>query len=143
VNHPGDVFSYDIFSQAGAAVRGDGNGVNPFAGYHVKRLLGIGESQSAFRLTTYVDAVHPLSRVYDGFLINSRGGEAAPLGDQQLGRNDPNVPDGVRIRTDIDVPVLTFQTETDLVALGFTPARQPDSKNLRLWEVAGTSHGDA
>jgi hypothetical protein len=56
---------------------------------------------------------------------------------------DESVPDGVKIRTDTDVPVLTFETETDLTRLGFTPARQPDFDNFRLWEVAGTSHADA
>jgi hypothetical protein len=56
---------------------------------------------------------------------------------------DEAIPDGVKIRTDIDVPVFTFETETDLTRLGFTPARQPDSANFRLWEVAGTAHADA
>lgn len=40
------------------------------------------------------------------------------------------------------VPVLTFQTETDVVAVGFFAARQPDGPNIRTWEVAGTAHGD-
>ena len=42
-----------------------------------------------------------------------------------------------------DVPVLTFQTETDLLTLGYLPARQPDSKHFRLWEMAGASHADS
>jgi len=43
-----------------------------------------------------------------------------------------------RIRTDLSVPVLTFQTETDLPAglLGYVDARQDDSTRFRLWEVA-------
>jgi hypothetical protein len=44
------------------------------------------------------------------------------------------------IRTDIDVPVFVFQTESD-VAGGFT-ARQPDTDRFRQWEAAGTSHFD-
>jgi hypothetical protein len=47
------------------------------------------------------------------------------------------------IRDDIDVPVLTFQTETDLTFLNYVRARQDDSNRFRLWEVAGTSHADA
>jgi len=40
------------------------------------------------------------------------------------------------------VPVLTVQTETDLVLLGSVAARQPDTARLRLWEMAGTAHAD-
>jgi len=145
LDHPGDAFSYDVFTQAGRAVRGDGKGAKPFEGYDVKRVIAVGESQSGFRMTTYVNAIHPLAKVYDGFLIHSRGGQAAPFGDQRLGQAIPDIPQGVKIRGDLDVPVLTVETETDLVnpRLGFTPARQPDSKRFRLWEVAGTAHADA
>jgi hypothetical protein len=38
--------------------------------------------------------------------------------------------------------VLTLETETDLTFLQYLAARQDDSKNFRLWEVAGTSHYD-
>ena len=46
------------------------------------------------------------------------------------------------IRTDLDVPVLTLQTETDLFRLNSIAARQPDTDYLRLWEVAGSAHSD-
>ena len=48
----------------------------------------------------------------------------------------------MRIRTDQPEPVLTFETETDLLLLDYLPARQGDGPNFRLWEVAGTAHGD-
>jgi hypothetical protein len=35
-----------------------------------------------------------------------------------------------------------FETETDVVELGYASARQPDTKLIRTWEVAGTSHAD-
>jgi hypothetical protein len=44
------------------------------------------------------------------------------------------------IRTDLDVPVFVFQTESDVVS-GFA-ARQDDSDVYRAWEAAGTSHYD-
>ena len=44
-----------------------------------EHVVAVGESQSAFFLTTYVNAVDPLDRVYDGFLVHSRFGPAAPL----------------------------------------------------------------
>jgi len=137
--HPGDSFSYDIFSQAGKAVL-DPDGLDPLEGLRAERLIAAGESQSAFRLVTYVNAVHPLVRLYDGFLIHSRGGGSAPLSQAP----EPAVanPPVVRIRDDLQEPVLTFQTETDLITLGYLAARQPDGSRFRLWEVAGTAHAD-
>jgi hypothetical protein len=143
LEHPGDAYSYDVFTQGGLAVLGKGEGVKPFEGYDVKRVIAIGESQSAGRMTTYVDAIHPLAKLYEGYLIHSRQGQPSPFGDAVLGQDDPKVPNDVRIRRDLDVPVLLFQTEADLKLLRYLPARQPDSKNLRLWEAAGMSHADA
>jgi hypothetical protein len=144
LEHPGDLFSYDIFTQAGTAIRGEGDGVDPFADFDVQRLVGLGESQSAGRLTTYVNAVHPLAGQYDGFLIHSRGSGAPPLGDRPPeGEEDDTIPDVVHIRTDIDTPVFTFETEYDVHEGGFADARQDDTDTFRLWEVAGTSHIDA
>jgi hypothetical protein len=47
------------------------------------------------------------------------------------------------IRTDLTVPVMTFTTETDLISLDYLPARQPDTKRFRNWEVAGAAHADS
>ena len=76
--HPGDSFSYDMFSQVAQAIR-QPSGVAPLGPLRPRRILATGESQSAFRLVTYVDAVHPVARVYDGFLVHSRGASGAPL----------------------------------------------------------------
>lgn len=143
LEHPGGVFSYDVFSQAGLSLRGDADGANPLEGFDVERVIAVGESQSAFRMTTYVNAIHPIAGVYDGFLVHSRGGQAAPLGDQELSEANDAMPAGVKIRADLDVPVLNVQMEGDLIALGSFPARQRDSKRFRMWEVAGTAHADA
>jgi hypothetical protein len=139
LSHPGDTFSYDIFSQAGQAIRNP-VGVRPLGDLPLERVIAIGESQSAFRLVTYVNAIHPITGLYDGFLIHSRGGGGAPLSQAPL----PNVPVAApaRIRTDLEVPVLTYQTETDLITLGFLPNRQDDGPLFRLWEAAGTAHAD-
>ncbi len=48
---------------------------------------------------------------------------------------------GAPIRDDVGVPVLVFQTETDVSFSNLT-ARQPDTSTYRLWEVAGTAHYD-
>jgi hypothetical protein len=140
LSHPGDSFSYDMFSQAAAAIRSP-SGIAPLGTLQPRRVLAIGESQSAFRLVTYVNAVHPLARIYDGFLIHSRGGNGAPLAESP----QPAVPTPTpsRIRDDLSEPVLIFETETDLILLGYFAARQDDSRNVQLWEVAGTAHDDA
>ena len=49
---------------------------------------------------------------------------------------DPSAPPEP-FRDDLRVPVLCFEAETDLMALGYLPARQPDNDKFRLWEVGG------
>ena len=140
LNHPGDSFSYDIYSQAAQAVRHP-EGIDPLDGLQVQYMIGVGESQSAFRMATYVNAIHPTVELFDGFLIHSRGGSSAPLS------QDPQVaiPTSGRasIRTDIPEPVLGFETEGDIFGLGSAAVPQPDADNYRLWEVTGNAHYDA
>ena len=144
LSHPGDAYSYSIYATVAAALDGaDGGG--PLADLVLDSRLAVGESQSAFALTTFVNGVHPLMPVFDGFLIHSRGGAAMPLGEP--GRAvDPREYRGstpMPVREDLGVPVLILETETDLVGLlDYLPARQPDSTHIRLWEVAGTAHAD-
>jgi hypothetical protein len=138
--HPGDSFSYDIFTQAAQAVRHP-HGTNPLGDLTPHRMIAAGESQSAFRMVTYANAIHPLAHVFDGFLVHSRGGIPAPL--SEAPQPAITVPGTAPIRDDIDVPVLIFETETDLTLLLYASARQPDSTHVRTWEVAGTSHVDA
>lgn len=138
LSHPGDSYSYDIFTQAGQAVRDSAAKI--LGGLRPRTVLAEGESQSAFRLTTYIDAVQPLVHAYDGFLVHSRAGFAAAL--SQAPQADVPTPAVVEFRTDTDVPVLTVETETDLMLLGYLTARQPDTGRLRFWEVAGTAHAD-
>lgn len=138
LDHPGDSFSYDIFSQAGQALRRDSSLL--LDGLHPKKVLAVGESQSAIRLTTYLDAVAPSTRVWDGYLVYSRGAAGAPL--SQTPQPTITAPTPTRIRTDLRQPVLIFTTETDLMVLGYVQARQPDTERLRDWEVAGTAHDD-
>ncbi|HXK21405.1 MAG TPA: alpha/beta hydrolase domain-containing protein [Myxococcota bacterium] len=136
LSHPGDSYSYDIFSQAGQAIA-DGNVLGSLV---PKRIIAMGESQSAGRLVTYVDAVHPLVDVYDGFVIHSRGAGGAALSQAPLA----NVPVPLAaIRTDLASPVIQFQSELD-VANSRLLARQDEtpSGKFRLWEVAGTAHFD-
>jgi Alpha/beta hydrolase domain len=141
LRHPGDAYSFDIFSQAARAVREGG----VLGGLAAECLLAVGQSQSAIHLVTYVNAVAPTvppEAACDGYLIGSRTGTAAPLTGWD-GRITVEGPDGVRVRTDGRAPVLTVQTETDVtgVLAGIT-ARQPDSTRSRWWEIAGAAHAD-
>jgi hypothetical protein len=140
LSHPGDSYSYDMFSQIGAAVRGHADTL--LGGAKPAAVIAFGESQSAMRLTTYINAVAPLAGVFDGYLVHSRGAVAAPLSQAPLA--DVKAPDPTLFRTDLTAPVLNFITETDLLGerLGYVRARQPDSDSVRTWEVAGTSHVD-
>ena len=72
LHHPGDLYSFDVFSQTGIAAAGRAKGPKPLGGLTPKHVIAVGKSQSAFRLVSYVDGVHPLAPVYDGFLIASR-----------------------------------------------------------------------
>lgn len=67
LSHPGDSYSYDLFSQAGRAVRAT-TPTSPLGGLPVRRVLALGESQSAFRLVTFINAIQPRDHTYDGFL---------------------------------------------------------------------------
>jgi Alpha/beta hydrolase domain len=142
LSHPGDAFCYDIFSQVGELVRADG----VLDGLRAERVIAVGESQSAMFLTTYVNAVDPLARVYDGFLVHSRFAGAAPLeGESIFDESRSAVPQAVSFRPDLRVPLLTIITETDLfggVRFGYYFARQPENEWLRVWEIPGAAHAD-
>ncbi|MCB1705407.1 MAG: hypothetical protein KDI17_11120 [Halioglobus sp.] len=137
--HPGDSFSYDMFNQVAQAIRKP-SGIDPLDGLVAEHLIAYGESQSAGRLVTFVNAIHPLYNPYDGYMIHSRGDGSSALA------QEPQVaiptPDSPLLRTDLNVPVFTFETETDVVFLEYLKARQPDTDMIRTWEVAGTAHGD-
>jgi len=142
LSHPGDAFSYDIFSQVGRLIR-DGELLGQLKPEY---LVALGESQSAIYLSTYVNAIDPLAEVYDGFLIHSRFGCTAMLDSASILEASLAGPlPAVAFRPDLRVPVFTIITETDLLS-GYLPGyylvRQPDHDRLRVWEIPGTAHAD-
>ncbi|HEY2332767.1 MAG TPA: alpha/beta hydrolase domain-containing protein [Acidimicrobiales bacterium] len=150
LSHPGDAYSYDLFSQAGRAVA---SVLGPLS---AERLVAVGESQSAGFLVTYVNGIDPAVEVFDGFVIHGRGAAGASLKGSQMRRPPDGEPFDLdklraaarqqtpeRIRTDVRVPVMTIQSETDTNNMGDNEARQADDERVRLWEIAGTAHGDA
>ena len=115
-----DDLSYDIFAQAAQVVRAPA-GVDVVGGLRVQRLFATGHSQSAGRLATYVNSVHPLAPIFDAVVVHGGGG---------------------RIRSDLGtLKVWKLLSETDVLG-SQASVRQPDSANFRSWEVAGDSHVD-
>lgn len=142
LSHPGDGYSFDIFTQVARAV-GSGAGLS---GLRSKRLIAAGESQSAFALVTYFNGVQPLTQTFDGFFVHSRGASGLPLVAPGKGADIAGAITGspTIFRTDQKTPILDIQTETDVGSiLNSYAARQPDSNHFRLWEVVGTAHADA
>lgn len=162
INHPGDSFSYDIYSQAAKGIIAPKHGELAALGSlssRVNKVIAIGESQSAFRLLTYYNAIQQLANLFDGFIIHSFGAGAALSesgATSNLGQGvtpapigvpatpDIPVPPNALVRTDLDTPVLAVNTETDIVLLGaaFSVHNQPDSDTFRIWEFAGLAHAD-
>ncbi len=145
LSHPGDAFAYDIYSQAGRAVRGSA-GARVLGPLAAQRVLATGDSQSAVFLTTYVNAIDPIAKVYDGYLIHSRFGGAASIDGASMLEGPPtDMPATAKLRADLRVPVITVITETDLIGgplAGFLNAVQADTNRLRIWEIAGAAHAD-
>ncbi len=151
--HPGDAFSYDIFTHAGRAVRSGSR--SPLGPLVAKRLIAVGQSQSAMFMVTYVNLVDPIVGLYDGFLVHARGGQGADLSGPEGGtpsvvsaessfseraaerRHLPGEP-----IVDSRVPVITVQTESELGLMSGTKARHVDGEHTRFWEIAGASHFD-
>ena len=115
-----DALSYDIFMQAGKAVRAPA-GIDVLGGLKPRTFIATGESQSAQRLATFVNAVMPLGNVYDGVLLLSNFGQP--------------------VRDDPVVPVWKLLFEWDLQT-GEAAIRQADSSKFHSWEIAGTAHVD-
>jgi hypothetical protein len=143
LEHPGDGYSYDIYTQVARAVLEGGPAMG---GAKPNVVLAAGESQSAIALTTYYDGVQPLTLAFDGFLVHSRASVSLPLVGPgayadlsgAIGTGKPAL-----FRDDLDAPVVDLQAESDVTGiLKSVAVRQPDSDRLRLWEVAGTAHAD-
>jgi Alpha/beta hydrolase domain len=143
LQHPGDGYSFDIFTQVARAVREGGSltgGVMP------RVVIAAGESQSAIALTTYYDGVQPLTEMFDGFFVHSRANVSLPLvapgqfADLAGAMASATTP---VLRDDLKAPVMELQAESDVTGvLNSVAVRQDDSATFRLWEVAGTAHAD-
>ena len=113
LNHPGDDYSWDIFSQAAEAaitpqVLGD---LAPC----VQRRIAMGSSQAGGRVHSYINNVHERALVFDGF--------------------QPQIASSSGVRRDL-VPILWVNSQAEV---GAEPT-EPDSDLFRLWELTGLAH---
>lgn len=115
-----DALSYDIFSQAGQAIRNP-VGINVLGNLKPKTFIATGESQSAIYLSTYVNSIMPLGNVWDGVLLLSSTGTVI--------RNDPAA----------KISKVLFEWD---LQVGEAVGRQPNTSMFHRWEVAGTAHVD-
>lgn len=106
--------NFDIYSQAGAAIR---RVPEVLGGLKFRHVLAAGQSQSSGRLAAYLNTVHGLAPVYDGAFITVNN---------------------ARLRTDLSIPIVSVLSETER----FNSRTQPDSTRVRIWNVAGSTHSE-
>lgn len=112
---PGDPLSWDIVTQVAKALKDNAAPVQPLPGLKVRKVIALGESQSAMRLSLYYNAIQPIYRFFDGFVFLDLA--------QQM-------------RDDVATPAISVNSEA---LAGFLPPVST-SRYTRVWEVAGTSH---
>ena len=148
LQHPGDAFSYDLFSQGARAV-GPGRStapVDPLGGLEPRLMLATGGSQSAMRLGSYLNIADPHDAVFDGFFLFVHWGMCPYPPDQGLVESFTPVGNGLTagsaaIADRHRVPVLVLNSESE--TMNVYPVRQEDSESFRFWEMAGTAHAGA
>jgi hypothetical protein len=106
--------NFDIYSQAGAAVR---HVPMVLGGLTLKQVIAAGQSQSAGRMGPYLNGVHSRAPIYDAAMLTVN-----------------NTP----MRTDLSIPVIKVLSETER----FNSRTQPDSAKVRVWNVAGSTHSE-
>lgn len=126
--------SYDLFTQAAQAARQMARNWRA-PGSPEPKLLALGYSQSGSYLITYINALQPLTRAFDGFYTMSTAAVGMPI-----------EADGSRVfntdyRPELNAPVMQVSTEME-VMVGWSLSRTPDTDKLRHWEMAGASHLD-
>jgi hypothetical protein len=115
---PGDEYSYDIYSQGAEAILHP-EGISPLGDLHIKKIIAIGESQSALELDDYITyGADGAAKVFDGFIMDAD-------------THNTSVPASYR------VPVLKVWGEESA-----QPVNSTSGRNNVIWQVAGAPHVD-
>ncbi|EJJ27122.1 alpha/beta hydrolase domain-containing protein [Rhizobium sp. CF142] len=112
---PGDALSWDIMTQISKALKDNAGESHPLLDLEVEKVIALGESQSAMRLTVYYNAIQPIYRFFDGFVFFDLAG---PL------------------RQDLAVPAISVNSESTAEMYAATNS----STYTRTWAVAGATH---
>lgn len=141
---PDDGLSYDIFTQAARAIGPNRpkTGIDPMGGLEVKMLFAMGESQSGGRLLSYANGIQPMENTFDAIitLVNSgRGNDFLPEEAHGV-KNGKTVVRNIssRVREDINCKVFILNSQSESLLMG--KLVQPDTENIRSWQMAGVSH---
>jgi hypothetical protein len=121
----GDPLSFDVYAQGMRAVRRAG--VLGDLRSRVKTVIAAGVSQSAGRVSVFVNAIQPRGRAVADAALLYVGGE--------------------KMRVDLRLPVFKVLSETEFATAPTSGANeisslQPDTDRMRTWSVSGTSHSD-
>jgi hypothetical protein len=120
----GPAYGESIFTQVAHALKSPA-GRSVLGGRPVHRIIGVGESQSAERISCYLLDAKPVDPVFDAFMVDH--GECA----------GPTVTAHAPFRYRPRVPTMFLD--------GMYESRQGmrNRPHLRIWEIAGASHVDA
>jgi hypothetical protein len=119
----GDPLSFDVYGQGLQAVRKAGvlGGLQS----KVRTVVAAGVSQSAGRVSVFLNAIQPRGKAVADAALLYVGGE--------------------RLRDDLRLPVFKVLSETEFTAPASAneiSSLQPDTDRMRTWAVTGTSHSD-
>ncbi len=144
---PDNGLAFDMVSQIAHLLRSDAphNPLPPR--FEVDQLFHAGQSQQGGSMVTYATGFHLPDN--DGYFIQAAG-TARPInfGPECGLPESPLYPDCTPrlqgdqrlVRTDLSVPVVRAQTETDMARVLSGETRQEDSETFRYYEMAGTAH---
>jgi hypothetical protein len=120
----GPSYGESIFGLLAHALKSP-SGARVLAGVPARKIIAVGESQSAGRLSCYLLDAKPVDPVFDAFLIDH--GECA----------GPTANSSTPFAYDPKVPTMFLD--------GMAESRpgMKDRRDLRVWEIAGASHVDA
>jgi hypothetical protein len=120
----GPSYGESIFGLIAHALKSS-TGRQVLGGLEARRIIAVGESQSAERLSCYLLDAKPIDPVFDGFVIDH--GECA----------GPTANNGTPFAYEPSVPTMFLDGMAES-----RPAMK-DRHDLRIWEIAGASHVDA
>ena len=129
--------AYEAVSQIVTLLRSASPDNPLYPAFHpVERLYHAGQSQQGGSIVTYANEFH--FEHNDGYFIQASGSRARNLStDSPI--PEPGQP-GRMVRTDLAVPIIRAQTETDVSGVLAAGSRQQDAGAFRYYEMPGTAH---